>query len=983
MSDKMTPMQPKKLLEWMIDEKRRKNALFGVNKLYTAQPEKTLNLFGADIETPIGPAAGPHTQLTQNILAAYAGGARFFELKTVQVIDGEDLPVAKPCIIAEDECYNVEWSTELTVPQALDEYVKAWFLAKIAAQEYGLGRSDAFLFNMSVGYDLKGIQTEKIDHYIESMKNASSLPIWKELKDAAYTYLPQFERVSKQFIDEITPVISNSVTESTLHGCPPEEIESIANYLIDVKGLHTFIKVNPTLLGYNKAREILDKLGFDYIEFDDTHFREDLQFEDAVPMLERLMKKAEQKGVAFGVKVTNTFPVDVAHGELPGKEMYMSGRSLFPLSVTAAKMLNDKFGGKLRISYSGGADAFNIGELYAAGIWPITVATTLLKAGGYNRMKQMADHISTRPYKIWNGINTDELNMIQNRATSGAENTKSVKPLPSRKIDKKVPLLDCFIAPCKAGCPIHQDITAYVGLAGQGKYEDALRVIIDKNPLPAITGTICPHRCMDKCVRNFYEQSVLIRDTKLLCTNLALDKLLEHLNTPKKHGEPVAVVGGGAAGMAAAFFLARAGVPVTLFEKEAELGGIVRYYIPEFRIPDSMIDRDVSLLKKMGAEIKTNTEAPSIEELKNQGFKNIVLAIGAYKQGSIKLEGESPMPSQEFLRNSKAGKLPDLGENVVVIGGGNTAMDTARAAKRAPGVKNVAIVYRRTKRWMPADEEELELAINDGVEFKDLLAPVKLENGVLTCTIMELGEPDESGRRSPVATDKTVEVPADSVITAVGDKVDGGLLTSMGIDVDKTGKAVVDQYHQTSIPGVFIAGDAHKGPATVVEAIADARTIADYITKAREPHKYPYDDGLEREKKGVLIYNDEADTEAVRCVECAAICENCVDVCPNRANISINVQGKLQILHIDALCNECGNCETFCPYSSAPYKDKFTLFPSAEAFADSTNEGFYVRPDNQYQVRLDGIEFVTDGSSLPDGIDTLIKAACANLKYFL
>lgn len=979
----MTPMQPKMLLEWMLDEKRRKNSLFGVNKIYTAQAEKTLGLFGANIETPIGPAAGPHTQLTQNILAAYAGGARFFELKTVQVIDGEDLPVAKPCIVAEDECYNVEWSTELTVPQALDEYVKAWFLAKIAAQEYGLGRPDAFLFNMSVGYDLEGIKTEKVDSYIEGMKNASALPIWKELKDAAYTYLPQFGRVNKHFIDGITPVVSNSVTESTLHGCPPQEIESIANYLMEEKGLNTFIKVNPTLLGYQKARDILDKLGFDYIEFDDTHFREDLQFEDAVPMITRLMKKAEEKGLTFGVKVTNTFPVDIAHGELPGKEMYMSGRSLFPLSITVAKMLNDSFGGKLRISFSGGSDAFNIGELYAAGIWPVTVATTLLKAGGYNRMKQMADHIATRPYPIWGGIKSDELDIIQQKATSGAENTKSVKPLPSRKIDKKVPLLDCFIAPCKAGCPIKQDVTAYVGLAGQAKYEDALRVIIDKNPLPAITGTICNHRCMDKCVRNFYEQSVLIRDTKLLCTNMALDTLLEHLNTPNKHGEPVAVIGAGAAGMAAAFFLARAGVPVTLFEKENELGGIVRYYIPEFRIPGSSIDRDVSLLKKMGVDIKTNTAAPSIDELKKQGFKNIVLAIGAYKQGTIRLEGDSPMPGLEFLKNSKAGKLESLGENVVVIGGGNTAMDAARAAKRAPGVKNVAIVYRRTKRWMPADEEELELAIDDGVEFKDLLAPQKYENGVLTCTVMELGEPDASGRRSPVATDKTIEVAANTVITAVGDKVDDSLLKEMGITVDSTGKAVVDQYLQTSIPGVFIAGDAHKGPATVVEAIADARVIADYITKARDAHKYPYDDGLEREKKGVLIYNDEADTEAVRCLECGIICENCVDVCPNRANISVNVHGKLQILHIDALCNECGNCETFCPYASAPYKDKFTLFLTPEDFANSTNEGFYVRLDNQYQIRLDGIEFVTDGSSLPDGIDALIKVACANLKYFL
>ena len=185
-------------------------------------------IFGRKLETPFGPAAGPHTQLAQNIAAAYYGGSRFFELKTVQILDGEDLPVSKPCIKADDECYNVEWSTELRVPQAFDEYVKAWFLCQVMAKEFGLGTMDGFQFNMSVGYDLKGIQTEKVDRYIEGMKDASDTPIFKECQGWLLENLDRFQNLTREDVEKIPAQICNSVTLSTLHGCPPDEIERIA-----------------------------------------------------------------------------------------------------------------------------------------------------------------------------------------------------------------------------------------------------------------------------------------------------------------------------------------------------------------------------------------------------------------------------------------------------------------------------------------------------------------------------------------------------------------------------------------------------------------------------------------------------------------------------------------------------------------------------------------------------------------------------------
>ena len=209
--------------------------------------------------------------------------------------------------------------------------------------------------------------------------------------------------MDEAYVRGITPHVSNSITESTLHGCPPDEIERIATYLITEKNLNTYVKCNPTLLGYEFARKTLDGLGYDYIQFDDHHFREDLQWEDAVPMFHRLMQRTGERGLEFGVKITNTFPVDVAAGELPSEEMYMSGRSLYPLSLSLAARLAKEFKGKLRISYSGGADIHSVRALFDAGIWPITMATTVLKPGGYQRFSQIGQALADISYEPWEG----------------------------------------------------------------------------------------------------------------------------------------------------------------------------------------------------------------------------------------------------------------------------------------------------------------------------------------------------------------------------------------------------------------------------------------------------------------------------------------------------------------------------------------------------------------------------------------------------
>lgn len=996
MSEVMTPMSFEQLVEWVLQEKKKRGTVFGQHHAYRADGTHNRTMFGRTLETPIGPAAGPHTQMTQNIVAAYYAGSRFFELKTVQIMDGEELAacINRPCIKADDEGYNCEWSTELTVPQAMEEYIKAWFLLKVIAKEFGLGDMNGFQFNVSVGYDLAGIQSPKVDTFLNSMKHAEDTEIFKHCKAYLLEHADWFEHVTTEDIEQIPPEICNSVTLSTLHGCPPQEIERIAMYLLTEKGFHTFVKCNPTLLGYEFARKTMDEMGYDYIQFGDFHFKDDLQYEDAVPMLTRLMNTAKERNLEFGVKITNTFPVDVKQNELPSEEMYMSGKSLYPLSISLAAKLAKEFDGRLRISYSGGADYYNIERIVDAGIWPVTVATTLLKPGGYQRLTQMAKLLD-KENAPFEKVDAESAGKLAEEAVKDPHHVKAMKPLPSRKMKKEVPLMDCFVAPCKEGCPIHQDITTYLQLVGEEKYEEAMEVITEKNPLPFITGTICAHNCMSKCTRNFYETPVHIREMKLKAAENGYEALLEKLPVPAvtKAGK-AAVIGGGPAGMAAAYFLRKGGMEVTLFEAKESLGGVVRHVIPPFRISEDAIEKDAEILRKMQVDIRCNTKVESLEELKKQGYTKIVLAVGAPVQGSLKLESGMPKNALEFLAEFKQtdGKV-SLGKHVVVIGGGNTAMDTARAAKRNVGVEHVYLVYRRTRRYMPADEEELVMALEDGVEFKELLSPVKLENGQLLCKVMQLSDYDVSGRRGVTETGETVWVPADTVIAAVGEKVPTDWYQANGLAVSEKGRLYVDEKTlKTSDDNVYAAGDGLYGPATVVEAIRDGRKVAEAI--AGEVLARDFDKLAEEEKvyakRGVLKEEQKETKEAGRCLGCSTICENCVEVCPNRANIAIQVPGmeKHQIIHVDYLCNECGNCKSFCPYSSAPYLDKFTLFATEADMENSKNQGFAVlnQETRRCKVRFFGKTFIWEPekpAGLPDGLGRMIETVCRDYSYLI
>jgi putative selenate reductase len=969
----MRPLAFPDLVRWIQTEAKNSNSVFGIRKdrFYRNSSGAGIILFGTRIASPLGPAAGPHTQLTQNILAAYLAGSRFIELKTVQIMDGEELRkcVARPCINATDEGYNVEWSTELTVQQAFDEYVKAWFLVHVLAKEFDLEDPCRVIFNMSVGYSLEGIQSPKIDTYIEGMRNACGSPVWTTCYDYLKANIASFKRFTQKDLDAIPGTVSSSITLSTLHGCPKEEIERIASYLLVTKGMHTYIKCNPTLLGYETARRLLDDMGYGYISFDDHHFKNDLQFSDAVAMLRRLQVQAEEQNLAFGVKITNTFPVAITRQELPGEEMYMSGRSLFPLSITVAQRLSQAFNGTLSISYSGGADFFNLASILETGIRPVTMATNLLKPGGYERLNQLAELAETLLSRLDPGftrIQVPALNTLAEQLTEHKRHRKEHRQGGLRKTASVLPLFDCAKAPCQeGGCPLHQQIPAYLEKVAAGDYDGAFEIIIRDNTAPSITGTLCDHRCQQICTRVDYDNSLEIRRAKRLAAEHAEDTYINGLEpVPLKTDRSVGIIGAGPAGIAAAVYLRRKGVPVRVYEKRDTAYGIVRHVIPSFRISREAVDRDLRLAEKLGVEFIFGVDEQYALSSLKKDHAFVVLATGAWKAGSSPLDAGDTLDALQFLEAFKAsGGALDLGKRVAVIGGGDVAMDCARAAKRNRGVENVSILYRRTKEFMPAQQEEREGAVAEGVGIMELCAPERFKAGMLRCEVMRLGDYDASGRRSIAGTGTYVELPCDRVISAVGARVDTALFTRNGVTLNPKGFPVLNAALESSVPDVYIAGDCKAGAATVVKALADSKTIAaDILRKLHIPADFvpvkpQQDTEILYARKGIAAPSLPGNTDAYRCLSCGEICELCCDVCPNRANVMVNPASSLsagghQVVHIDRLCNECGNCAVFCPHEGAPYKDKFTVFSCEEDFTHSQNRGFLSLGTGAFRVRL-------------------------------
>lgn len=1070
MGDIMRPVPFQELIERIFSEYRNHGTIFGISKEnFYKTGKNSIKVFGQKCATPLGPAAGPHTQLAQNIISAYLVGGRFMELKTVQIMDylGEKKMIAKPCIDARDEGHNVEWSTEYTLPKAYDEYIKAWFALHLIQTAFtGKKSNPDFIFNMSVGYNLEGIKQPKMQTYIDGMIDASKNPVFNEYKkelaeiadDGSIldgTDLECNKKALKGLAEKVSANICPSVTVSTMHGCPPKEIEAICTYMLKEKKLNTFVKLNPTLLGYDEVRKILDSIGFDHVGLKRETFEHDLQYSDAVEMLHRLTDLAKSLKLGFGVKLTNTLGNVNDGSVLPGEERYMSGRALLPISTTVAAKLSEEFGGKLPVSYSGGANAYSVKDIFDTGIRPITLATDMLKPGGYSRLGKMAEILEGS--KTWGktSIDPEAVKKLSKKARKASYIQRAFRGENKAKVNDSLPMFDCYVSPCMEACPIHQNIPDYISLLGQGQYAEALSVIYEDNALPSITCNICDHQCQNHCARMDYEGPVQIRQMKKIAVEKGMKGYLK--NYWENPGEPsdikAAVVGAGPAGLSAAYFLARSGFDTTVFEKQKNAGGVVANIIPNFRIDPKAVMADVKHIEANGVKFKYGVKKSevTVDALKQAGYDFIFYAVGSEKDNLVKVEGSrgKMLGSLEFLEGFKAKKVK-LGKHIVVTGGGNTAMDCARAALKCKGVEDVSIVYRRSEKEMPADPDEFALAKADGIQFFFLSNPKAFKDGRLVCTKMALGEPDASGRRRPVETDETFKLDCDNLITAVGEHADTDAITWFGVECNEKGWPITDPVtKETKIENVFAIGDMATGPSTVVRCIASARAaVEEAITKVLGPEEddcgchcgHDHDEHcdchceddchcdceedieLTPEEEAQYLEAEDAfyediqyrkthictkaskicsdfekfvKQESQRCMDCTYYCNKCVDVCPNRANVAVdmrssdNTDDPFQILHIDAFCNECGNCATFCNHNGRPYKDKFTLFSRLDDFKDSTNSGFVVNGE-EITVRLEGklykCKFNAQGKltgRVPGIVKDLIEQVFLSYSYLL
>ena len=451
----------------------------------------------------------------------------------------------------------------------------------------------------------------------------------------------------------------------------------------------------------------------------------------------------------------------------------------------------------------------------------------------------------------------------------------------------------------------------------------------------------------------------------------------------------------GRAGIAAGVYLRRNGVAATVFERRGKPMGVVQYIIPGFRIPQAAIDLDYRMAVKTGVDFQFGVSDIDVAGLKKE-YDFVVIATGAWKEGArpVPQGGDNMIDALDFLERSKNADCKlDLGKSVAVIGGGDVAMDCARAAMRADGSPKVSIVYRRTREFMPAEPEELRLALENGVEFMELLAPVAYENGILTVEVMKLGEKGADGRRGVQPTGKIKQLPFDTVISAVGARVDTELFARSGIRQTNRGYAAVDERSfETSLEGVYAAGDCRNGAATIVQAMADSKRITkDILGKLGLDHDFVRVSGGTdtekiRENRAVLADSSKGRDDAARCLMCDKVCEICCEVCPNRANVSIATGGRLQVIHIDGMCNECGNCGIFCPHTGLPYKDKFTVFWSEEGFRDSTNKGVLFEDEDNVLIRDEnGVEYRCglDDARLSEEYRAVIKSIREGYGYLI
>ncbi|MBC7129669.1 FAD-dependent oxidoreductase [Candidatus Bathyarchaeota archaeon] len=513
--------------------------------------------------------------------------------------------------------------------------------------------------------------------------------------------------------------------------------------------------------------------------------------------------------------------------------------------------------------------------------------------------------------------------------------------------------------PCRSACPAHVNVQAYVALIQKGLFKEAVEVIRQDMPFPAICGRVCFSPCEDACARVNVDQAVAIRSLKRLVADIEREQgKVAAKPVPKKYTDKVAIIGAGPAGLAAAYELAKLGYPVTVYERMPESGGMMRYCIPDFRLEKFVVTNEIAYIQELGVDIKNGVDFGkdiTLSSLREEGYKAIFIAIGTQLGAKLNIPGEDlegVINAVDFLRAVNTGKPIKVGEKVAVIGGGNTAIDAARTAKKL-GAKEVIVLYRRSREEMPAHHYEVELAEKDGVKFCFLVAPKRIigENGkvkAIECLRMRLGEPDSSGRRRPIPisfSEHQYEI--DMVIPAIGQVAETSILPHELL-VERDGRLQVHYDPQTlatNIPGVFVGGDLATGPASIIEAVAAGKRAAESIHlylqgkdilrdrneqiievtwvkdwNSLEKKDRRYDPPIEKPhmsfdeaKEYVEQLKMKARFEAFRCLGCGP-CAECL------ANLDL-CEGDKAIID-EGKCVGCNVCAVLCPFGAIKKNDK-------------------------------------------------------------
>lgn len=817
MTNLLRPLPMERLLEHVARELEMTSTAFSVSPGYRAVGSGTDLPFGR-LDLPLGTAPGPHGLLAQNLLCAYVAGARLISLAPL----GAAVP--EMTVGSDGICRWKPRAGAMSPRQAAAEAVKGSVLIQLLCRELGLGDSRGFALTMALRADKAALEQPEIQEYLDVMNDASQTGLWRDCIAAAKRAAGRFNNIERADLDGFDPHIS-SIARVEL---PESGDLSGIEYLLR-RGVHVLV-----------TAPACPPMGADFQPSDLKAALNRPQttlgaaFEQP---LRTLWTTAQACGVSLGVEVSEQI-------RLEGEEM-VSGPVFAPLLLRLAAEIGEKCP-EIPLHFGGGADQLNLARLAAQGFQTISACTALLKPGGYLRLRQLARTLAAlRTPAACEDATSGRVdpqglrNLAGNLEKEAHFQPKNVAPRPRKR--GKPPITDCFTAPCQAGCPFGEDIPGALRLMSDGRFRDALQVILDRNPLPHMTGAFCHQPCRDRCTRVFYDEAVTTREAEALCAETAWADLLARMETPRPVvGQRVAVLGGGVAGMAAAFLFARRGVPVTLFETSEQLGGALRRKGAEAA---EAIDLDAQLLDVMEVDMRLGATPPAPVKLLKTGYSHVVDA-----------------------RES----LPGNGAEAVQLS---------------------------------LDEEPC------------------------------------------------------------GPEADAARIFALGDGAD-------------DLPG----------------AIAMAHRVVDGLLGPAKPYPHPSGRrGGAMGKKGKVWLSGEAGEECYRCLECSTVCECCVDVCPNRANVPITVLTKRrpQILHLDALCHACGLCTSFCPYEGAPWRDKFTLFETTEAFTKSDNDGFVVLDFLSRKVRLRLNGGVRDASlrdvdlSIPGEIQELMETIFTDYPYLL